>query len=170
MAPHGLQEHLELHLNSVELPTEEQLPELLIPHKVPRNPPLRQTPYISPWVDSCLSFHEYQKCHWGKWVTLSIPLKNHPSLNPRVSHPLLRNSKTECVSQSHFDRLRDTWVHSSGQLNYLIDQIGTEGIHQLQDILISGRCFWRQTSVRWFILIWSSSDFRSSISLVSGFQ
>jgi len=29
MAPHGLQEHLELHLNSVELPTEEQLPELI---------------------------------------------------------------------------------------------------------------------------------------------
>ena len=33
----------------------------------------------------------------------SFTLKNHPSLNPRVSHPLLRNSKTECVPQSYFD-------------------------------------------------------------------
>ena len=32
----------------------------------------------------------------------SFTLKNHPSLNPRVSHPFLRNSKTEFVSHSHF--------------------------------------------------------------------
>ena len=52
---------------------------------------------------------------------LFFSIKNHPSLNPRVSHPLLRNSKTEYITQSHFLQLES---HLAGLSEDLLESYG----------------------------------------------